>query len=175
MGLVLVVLVVLVVVLLFVTMAVKRSGRGAEEAVSQASFPYERAEALFTPAELSFLGVLDQVVAGQFRIFGKVRLADIVRVKSLPDRSAWQTAFNKIDRKHVDFVGCDPADLSVKFVVELDDKSHAREDRQQRDTFVDGALKAAGIPVFHIPVRRSYTIEEVRQALFVTPDGSASG
>jgi hypothetical protein len=169
MGLIILALVTLigVAVVAGVLMAVVGRGREVGEGAT-VEFPYERAEALFTPAERSFLGVLDQVVEGEFRIFGKVRLADIVGVRAMADRSAWQTAFNKIDRKHVDFVGCDPGDLSVKFVVELDDRSHEREDRRERDAFVDGALKAAGIPVFHIPARRGYTFDDVRSALFVS-------
>lgn len=171
MSVAVIVLVLVVALLLVVALALRARGgaRVVEVEAEPVGFPYESAGALFTPAERSFLGVLDQVVAGQFRIFGKVRLADVVRVKNTPDRGAWQTAFNKIDRKHVDFVGCDPADLSVKFVVELDDRSHERPDRRDRDAFVDGALKAAGIPVFHIPARRAYTVEEVRSALFVSP------
>lgn len=166
-----VVVVVLVIGVAVVAVVLKAvAGRGGVEASGErAGFPYERAEALFTPAERDFLAVLDRVVEGEFRIFGKVRLADVVKVRAMADRSAWQTAFNKIDRKHVDFVGCDPRDLSVKFVVELDDRSHEREDRRERDSFVDGALKAAGIPVFHIPARRGYTADDVRNALFLPP------
>ncbi len=41
---------------------------------------YERRAALFTRAERSFLGVLDQAAAGDYRVFGKVRVADILKV-----------------------------------------------------------------------------------------------
>jgi hypothetical protein len=129
-------------------------------------YPYERQQALFTPAERSFLGVLEQAVEGKLRIMGKVRLADIVKIKNGNNKSAWQKAFNKIQSKHVDFVACDMATLGVKFVVELDDKSHNEPKRQDRDEFIDKALAAAKIPVFHFAAKRTYTIQELQNTLF---------
>lgn len=129
-------------------------------------YPYEKAQALFTPAERSFLGVLEQAVDGKLRIMGKVRLADVVKVKNGNNKSAWQKAFNKIQSKHVDFVACDNATLGVKFVVELDDKSHNQSQRQDRDEFIDKALAAAKIPVFHFAAKRTYTIQELQNYLF---------
>lgn len=57
-----------------------------------ANLPYEKVTHLFTPAERSFLGVLDHVIDSDYRVFGKVRCADVLRVlKGLP-RSDWQQA-----------------------------------------------------------------------------------
>jgi Protein of unknown function (DUF2726). len=129
-------------------------------------YPYEREQALFTPAERSFLGVLEQAVDGKLRIIGKVRLADVVKVRKVNNKSAWQKAFNRIQSKHVDFVACDTATLGVKFVVELDDKSHNQSKRQDRDEFIDKVLAAAEIPVFHFAAKRTYTIQELQNSLF---------
>lgn len=41
-------------------------------------------------------------------------------------------------------------------VIELDDASHEEEARRDRDTFVDAALTAAGLPILHIPAQRTY-------------------
>lgn len=40
---------------------------------------FESRNTIFTPAERSFLGVLEQALDGRYRIFGKVRLGDIVK------------------------------------------------------------------------------------------------
>ena len=111
-------------------------------------FPYQKADALFTPAERSFLGVLDQAVGNDYRIFGKVRIADIVNVRRNPDRAAWQRAFNRISAKHFDFVLCDPANLSVVCAIELDDSSHANAKRGSRDELVAKVCCAARLPLF---------------------------
>jgi very-short-patch-repair endonuclease len=113
--------------------------------------------------------VLDSALGPQFRILGKVRLADVIKVQSGLGGSARQQAFNRIQSKHLDFVICDPNDLSVKFVVELDDSSHQQSHRQARDAFLDKALAAAGVPVFHFAVKRTYSMPEIRGVLFQQP------
>jgi hypothetical protein len=85
-------------------------------------------------------------------------------------RSAYQTAFNRIQSKHLDFVVCGPSDLSIQFAVELDDSSHNKPSRQNRDAFLEQALAASEIPLFRFPVKKAYTFEEVRSAIFDTED-----
>jgi very-short-patch-repair endonuclease len=46
-------------------------------------------------------------------------------------------------------------------VIELDDASHEEESRRDRDTFVDAALTAAGLPILHIPAKSSYVPAEL--------------
>lgn len=72
----------------------------------------------------------------------KVRLWDLIEPKrGVGNR---QTLTNKIQAKHVDFVLVDQ-DINLIGVLELDDKTHDRADRQQRDSFVRDALEGAGI------------------------------
>ena len=61
----------------------------------------------------------------------------------------WQTAFNKIKAKHIDFVLCENQTFKPKLVIELGDKSHITEKRIQRDQFVDEALKSAHLQIIH--------------------------
>ena len=100
-----------------------------------ALFPYRKA-ALFSPAERSFFGVLEQAVGAHYCIFGKVRIADVVEMALGLSGSDRQSAFNRISAKHFDFLLCDKQDLSVVCAIELDDRSHSRSSRQQRDAFV---------------------------------------
>ena len=72
----------------------------------------------------------------------KVRLWDLIEPKK--GSSKRQELENKIRSKHVDFVLVDP-ELNVIGVLELDDSTHDREDRKQRDSFVRDALEGAGI------------------------------
>ena len=132
----------------------------------QIALPYQKEPVLFTPAERSFLAVLEPALGAQFRVLGKVRLADVIKVKPGLSGSARQQAFNRIQSKHLDFVVCDPTDLSVQFVVELDDSSHQQSRRQTRDEFLNKALAAAGVPVFHFPVKRTYSAQDIRGIIF---------
>lgn len=90
--------------------------KGARE--TESGYSYKKIPALFTPAERSFLGVLDQAVGKDFRLFGKVRVADVLAPQDGLSKSVWQTAFNKINRKHFDFVLCAPGDLTVLCVID---------------------------------------------------------
>ena len=133
-----------------------RGGRGGNPS-------YERKDPLFSPAERSFLGVLDQIVGKDCRIIGKVNMADIIRPRRSLSTSAHATARNLIKSKHVDFAVCDRKTLQIVGVIELDDSSHGETDRQRRDKFVDAALSSAGVPLVRIPAQRAYTPAEVRQ------------
>lgn len=126
---------------------------------------YESRSVLFTPAERSFLGVLEQSLDSRYRVFGKVRLGDLVKpVKGL-DAGKRTAAMNRINQKHVDFVICTASELSLVGVLELNDQSHERGDRVARDKFVDQVLASAGIPVLNFPARKGYAVQYVRTRL----------
>lgn len=141
--------------------------RPATRQPSQVSFPYRRRQALFTAAERSFLGVLDREVEGRYRVFGKVRLFDLLEVIGAGSQSERQAAVSRISQKHIDFVLCRPGDLSLVAAIELDDASHERADRRERDLLVTAACRAAGLPLLRFPAKASYTAAEVRSALTV--------
>ncbi|MEW6108117.1 MAG: DUF2726 domain-containing protein [Nitrospirota bacterium] len=153
-----------VVVVFGVIAAILKTYLGSKGEVKD--YPYEKETTLFTPAERSFLGVLEQALDSKYRIMGKVRLADVVKVKHVNNKSTWQKAFNRIQSKHLDFVACDSTSLAVKFVIELDDKSHTQAKRQDRDLFVDKVLEAAAIPVYHFVAKQQYSIPEIQATLF---------
>ena len=139
----------------------KRAGKKANQ--------FERAGPLMSAGELKFFRALEAAVGENFRLFSKVRLGDVVRPISGTDRSTWYSAFGVIKSKHVDFVACDPNDMAIQFVVELDDKSHQKANRVERDMKVDDALAQAGIPIFHFPAKASYAVQDIQAKLFEPP------
>ncbi|MCW8830575.1 MAG: DUF2726 domain-containing protein [Gammaproteobacteria bacterium] len=128
-------------------------------------YSYNKIDSLFTPAERSFLGVLNQAIEDNAFVFGKVRVADVLKPAKGESRKTWQTAFNKINSKHFDFVLCDKGDLSVLCVIELNDKSHNSNKRKDRDGFLASACESAMLPLIQIPAQAAYNIDEVRQTL----------
>lgn len=125
--------------------------------------PYQRRGALVTKAELRFYRALEIAVQGELRIFAMVRIADLLQVR--PDaktRQAWQ---NKINCKHIDFVLCDPETLDVLVCLELDDSSHQRKDRIERDQFVNQAFESADLPLIRVPLQSSYDTNKLRDTI----------
>ncbi len=123
--------------------------------------PYTKVPAVLTTAELAFYSALREAVGDQWVVLAKVRLGDVIDVPlGTTDRQAHR---NRIDRKHLDFVLCSPADFVPALAIELDDSSHERFDRRRRrDAFVDSALAAAGLPILRVPVRLVYDPAELR-------------
>ena len=76
----------------------------------------------------------------------KMRLADIIEVdKSKITNQEYMSYFGKIKSKHIDFVLTHKYTMQMIATIELDDKSHEKQSRIKRDTFVNNALTAAGI------------------------------
>ena len=150
-------LVLVVVAALCAVAAVVRSGRE--------DLPYVAAPALLTAAERTFYFALRQAVATDFQLFAKVRLGDIIQVERGVAGKRRLVALGRVASKHADFVLCDGRSFATTLVIELDDKSHARPNRQERDRFFDAALRVAGVPLLRVPVRRGYSPDELRQQI----------
>ena len=80
----------------------------------------------------------------QLHVFAKVRLLDIIEPNK--NISNYQTYFNKIQSKHVDFLICKP-NVTTLCVIEIDDNSHQNIKRAVRDNFVDDILNLCNIPI----------------------------
>jgi len=125
--------------------------------------PYFKRPSLVTKSELRFYKSLYKAVLDDFEIFAMVRIADLIRVeKGSPNGRKW---LNKILSKHIDFVLCDPISLEPVVCIELDDVSHNRPDRIERDIFVNDAFEAADLPLLRIPVEPTYNAREVRDLI----------
>jgi hypothetical protein len=144
----------------FATRMKRRSADGADDELE--GVVYERAT-FVSPAERSFIGVLDQAIGSQYRVFGKVRVADVLSVGRDTDPAKRRSAFNRISAKHFDFIVCAPDTLQVLCAIELNDTSHAQARRRERDDFVAEACKQAQLPLLMLPAKHAYSIDEVRQ------------
>ncbi len=129
------------------------------------SYNYRKNGSLFTPAERSFIRVLDQAVSDECRVFGKVRVADIISPAKGMSRKNWQIAFNKISSKHFDFVLCSKDGFEVVAVIELDDKSHNSKKVRSRDELLEKACASADLKLVRFSVESSYNVRSVREKI----------
>ena len=90
-------------------------------------------------------------------------MSDVLKVRKGADN--WQSHFNKIQSKHVDFLLCDSDRVRPVCAIELDDSSHRRAKRRKRDKDVDRFFRAAGLPLVRIPAQKSYNTKEVHAKL----------
>ena len=113
------------------------------------NLPYSLKKCVLTNREKKFYEVL-KPVADKFNltILIKIRLADFITCKAA-DKKVWQSSFNKINSKHIDFLLCDEQ-LKPGIAIELDDSTHDKEKRIERDKFVDAVYREIGLNIIHI-------------------------
>lgn len=119
-------------------------------------------ETLMTQAELAFFAVLHPIVNASCMISSKVRLADLFEVRQ---ERGQQAAFNKISSKHIDFVLIESGSSRILCGIELDDSSHKRPDRMDRDDFVNELFATHGMPLLRVPVAWTYNVPGLRSEL----------
>ena len=137
-------------------------GRFTGPRYPRGALPYFWRGYLLSKGEAAFYHALRQAVPPDLTIAPKVRVSDVIGC----DAAAWKRGFGgRISQKHVDFVLVDARTTAFMLVVELDDKTHGRRDRRDRDDFVDRALAAAGIPVLRVPAAARYDAGALRVML----------
>ena len=135
-----------------------------EEETSSIDYPYHLVDEFLSPAEHNFFFNLKAVAGDSVHIFSKVKLSDLFYTKT-GDHGKNRSYTNRIDRKHIDFLLCDAKTLKPILGIELDDKSHQRADRQERDDFVNHVFEGAKLPLIHIAVQRGYSQNELRSKI----------
>lgn len=127
-----------------------------KEEEKEVYLPYKKKSFLLTKAEYNFDKVLSEAVKDRYYIGRQVPLSSIVEVTS-----TYKPYRSKIDKKTIDFVLFNKAGYTPFLAIELDDLSHSRWDRIQRDEFVQDVLKRADIRLERVKNAYSYNVEEI--------------
>lgn len=133
-----------------------------EPVAGPASLPFKLRDDFLSPAELSFYQVLRGVVGDRATMCAKVNLADLFFVATGDHRKKRAIA-NRIDRKHVDFLLCEPKTMRPLAGIELDDKSHQRAERKTRDELIEEVFANAGLPLLRLAVKQGYSRADVEE------------
>jgi hypothetical protein len=124
------------------------------EPTQPVKLPFARENALLAPDEQALYDALYRAVGRDWRIFSRVRLADLVSPEdgtrnALPD-------FDRLSGLHVDFVLCDRDSLTPCVVVELDRAGALDPAHVDPSPLVDAVLRSAGLPVVRVPAAPYY-------------------
>lgn len=122
--------------------------------------PYRR-KYLLTKNELYFYKNL-KIIANEYgyNVLSKIRVADLIEVSKEADEKEYLKYFNKISSKHIDFALCNPDNLYIEYLIELDDGSHNEQKRKDRDEFIEKALEKSGYSLLRV-----YTAEQVKNKI----------
>lgn len=123
---------------------------------------YHLKKSLLTKNEMEFYETLKKVINEDLIIFSMVRLADIF---SIDKGKGFQASLNRINSRHVDFLLCQKETLQPVLAIELDDKSHERSDRINRDEFVNQLFDHAGLPLLRYRSKNHYYPDDIKDKL----------
>lgn len=114
--------------------------------------PYRLREPFLSKTEAALFRLLSELMGSRYVICPKVALTDLFMIVRPNENVHF---FNKIFRKHVDFLLCDPKTFSPSFGVEMV-KSISKDGLREADQFIDELFLDAGIPLVRIPLSEKY-------------------
>jgi hypothetical protein len=145
--------------------------RMVEKSVEVQRLPYRLREPFLSSSEMSLFRVLREMVGTRYLICPKVALNDVFYIVRPNENVHF---FNKIFRKHVDFLLCDPETMEPAFGVEIV-RPVTKNETRASDQFMDELFTGAGLPLVHIPSSEQYDTADIVHLfqLAVTKIGSS--
>jgi hypothetical protein len=143
------------------------------------SLPYTLGETLFSPEERVFLAALDEAVGDSHRVYGKVRLSDLVTLRRGTSRRALEQAQARIADLRIDFLVCSRESARVVCAVEL----IPAKGRHGGNKALARACEALALPLVRVPAAESYPLksltDDVQTAMYApkvkAPEGRLRG
>ena len=129
-------LIVVVVIVVFAVLKAKSQGGAGDEV-----WPFYAKKPLSQPEQVLYFRLIQTLP--EHIILAQVQLSRLLGVKKGNNYQSWS---NRINRMSADFVVCNK-DSSIVAVIELDDATHQREDRQAADAKKDRALASADVRI----------------------------
>jgi len=121
------------------------SGSEKRKVFKNNKYSYSTKDLVMSRTEAEFFKKLNLIVDERYFVFPQVHLSTLFdhRVKG----QDWRIAFRHINGKSVDFVLCDKVTLQPMYAIELDDFTHNRRDRVERDLEVERIFREAQLPL----------------------------
>jgi Protein of unknown function (DUF2726)/GRF zinc finger len=121
--------------------------------------PYRLREHFMSTPEAIFYRTLQEMVGKRYIICPKVAVNDLFYIVRPNENVHF---FNKIFRKHVDFLLCDPKSFQPIMGIELV-KPISRNETREADQFMEDLFLSAGLPLVHIPSNDHYEQQDVAE------------
>jgi hypothetical protein len=126
--------------------------------------PYTVDPALFSPAQLAFLAVLERAVGRDYRVYGQIRAAYAIGVRRRLDRRTRRRAWERLGEHRFDFLICRATTGAILCAVNLAPKSRLR--RGVPRDMLDRICAAAGLPFVRFRESEVYSATEIAERVF---------
>ena len=141
--------------------------KSKEDSASIEMWPFYAKKPLSQPEQILYFRLIEALP--DHIILAQVQLSRFLGVKKGHNYQAWS---NRINRMSADFVVCSK-DAFVVAVIELDDATHQKLDRQSADLKKNKALEAAEIKIVRWQAKSIPDIATIKAA--ITPSPSSQG
>lgn len=114
-----------------------------------------------SPNEMMFKAVLEKAVGGQYLIFDKVAVADVLEPFQTENERAKSKALKPIQGRVFDYLVCEAGSMEVICAVELDDHSYDKKSYKKVDLLLEDTCAAARLPLLRVPAQKGYNLSEI--------------
>jgi hypothetical protein len=126
--------------------------------------PYRVDACLLTPQQRAFGAVLERAVGQGYRLYAKVRAADIIEVDRRLDRRARERAGDRLAEQVFDFVICTRETSGIACAVNL--AARSRLSRRPPKNRLDRICAAAKLPFVRFRESDVYSVVEIEEQVF---------
>ena len=119
----------------------------------QDRLPFRLRDKFMSTTELALFRTLQNMAGDHYIVCPKVALNDIFYIVRPNENVHF---FNKLFRKHVDFLLCDPKTLQPSIGVELV-KPVSKNETREADQFMEDLFLGAGLPLVHVRSMQEYS------------------
>ena len=121
---------------------------------------------VITKNELHFYTILLEIAKElDLIVFSQVSLYNILETRPELDYKTKTIYFNKISSKSIDFVLVDKNNCRIKLCIELDDGTHKKPKRIERDDFINELFKELEIDLLRYPVYNTYYKDTLKKRI----------
>ncbi len=128
-----------------------------DEVKPKDELPFRLREPFLSTPEAALFRALTRMVEERYVIYAKVSLNELFYIIRPNENVHF---FNKIFRKHLDFLLCDPKTFKPEIGIELV-KSITKDETRASDQFMEDLFLTVGLPLVHIPVSNHYEVSDI--------------
>lgn len=127
------------------------------------SLPYVADTALFTPAQRIFKTALEQSLGKDYRVYGRVRVADIIGVQAHLSRREAERAQARLGERSFDFLICSPDTTAIVCAVNLSSPAWLRKPLLKDR--LDRICAAAQLPFARFQESEVYAVADIAERI----------
>lgn len=127
--------------------------------IKKSRYRYYAKPYIMTARENECFKVLNEIFGAKWFVIPQVHLSALLNHKVKGQN--WNAAFRHINGKSVDFVLVGKESYKIICAIELDDSTHNRADRKERDNEIERIFDEASIPLARIGKFENMTKQEI--------------